>query len=184
MRIFHSGKRQMLAFFVPGFLLGIIYVNFAAEKYMAEAGIFSDLFLSQFADMQIDIRSYLPYLIRLRAVPLLLLAAVSFTRLRKAAAILFLLWTGFTGGVTVSSAVYGLGLKGSLLCAAALLPQFLFYIPAFMILLWYCISAPGTRWNRQKTIFVIAAMAAGIVLELWVNPELVRAFTALFQMRA
>ena len=123
MRIFHSGKRQMLAFFVPGFLLGIIYVNLAAEKYMADAGIFSDLFLSQFADMKIDIRSYLPYLIRLRAVPLLLLAAASFTRLRKAAAILFLLWTGFTGGVTVSSAVYGQG--GQRPVVAAVIGSFL-----------------------------------------------------------
>ena len=126
--------------------------------------------------MQIDIRSYLPYLLRLRIVPLILLAAASLTRLRKAAAMLFLVWTGFTGGVAVSSAADGLGLKGSLLCAVSLLPQFLFYIPAFVILLWYCLSAPRTQWNRQKTMFVLAAVAAGILLELYINPGLVRAF--------
>ena len=75
MRIFHSGKGQMLAFFVPGFLLGIIFVNLIVKKYMTETGIFSDLFLSQFTSVQIDIRSYLPYLLRLRIVPLILLAA-------------------------------------------------------------------------------------------------------------
>ena len=29
---------------MPGFLLGIVYVNFVARKYMAEPGIFSDFF--------------------------------------------------------------------------------------------------------------------------------------------
>ena len=184
MRIFHSGKGQMLAFFVPGFLLGIIFVNLIVKKYMTETGIFSDLFLSQFTSVQIDIRSYLPYLLRLRIVPLILLAAASLTRLRKAAAMLFLVWTGFTGGVAVSSAADGLGLKGSLLCAVSLLPQFLFYIPAFVILLWYCLSAPRTQWNRQKTMFVLAAVGAGILLELYINPGLVRAFINLFPAKA
>lgn len=32
MRIFHSGKGQMLAFFVPGFLLGIIFVNLIVKN--------------------------------------------------------------------------------------------------------------------------------------------------------
>ena len=181
MRIFHSGKGQMLAFFVPGFLLGIIFVNLIVKKYMTETGIFSDLFLSQFTSVQIDIRSYLPYLLRLRIVPLILLAAASLTRLRKAAAMLFLVWTGFTAGVAVSSAVAGLGLKGCLLCAAALIPQFLFYIPAYVILLRYCLGAPQVRWNRQKSIGVALMTAAGIILEIYVNPSLVRGLLSFFQ---
>ena len=43
MKIFRS-RKQFLVFFMPGFLLGIIYVNFIARKYMAEPGIFSDYF--------------------------------------------------------------------------------------------------------------------------------------------
>ena len=43
MKIFRS-KKQFLIFFMPGFLLGIVYVNFVARKYMAEPGIFSDFF--------------------------------------------------------------------------------------------------------------------------------------------
>ena len=79
MKIFHT-RKQFLAFFMPGFLLGVIYVNFIARKYVAVPGIFSDYFLDQFLDLQIDVREYLWYLLRLRAVPFLALAALSFTR--------------------------------------------------------------------------------------------------------
>ena len=52
MRILHS-KKQMLAFFLPGFLLGILYVNFIVKQYIAEPGIFSTYFLRQYAAVEI-----------------------------------------------------------------------------------------------------------------------------------
>lgn len=35
---------------------------------------------------------------------------------------------------------------------------------------------PQSGWNRQKTIFTSLMMAVGIMLELYVNPVLVKAF--------
>ena len=46
MKIFHT-RKHLLAFFMPGFLFGVIYVNLIAKNYVAEPGIFSDYFLSQ-----------------------------------------------------------------------------------------------------------------------------------------
>lgn len=175
MRIFHT-RKQFLAFFMPGFMLGIIYVNFVAKRYMAEPEIFSDYFLNQFMNVKIDVRDYLWYLIRLRTVPFLVLGFLSFTRLRKTAAVLFLVWSGISGGILISAAAAELGIKGCLLCVTALFPQFLFYIPAFLVLLWYCCSAPQTRWNRQKTVFAALMMSLGLILELYVNPVIVKAF--------
>ena len=163
---------------MPGFLLGVIYVNFIARKYVAVPGIFSDYFLDQFLDLQIDVREYLWYLLRLRAVPFLALAALSFTRARRVSGVLFLVWAGASGGILLSSAAADLGIKGCLLCVTALFPQFLFYIPAFVVLLWYCYTAPQSHWNRQKTIFVILTMALGLITELYVNPIVVKAFLA------
>ena len=146
---------------MPGFLLGIVYVNFIARKYMAEPGIFSDFFLNQFQSVSIDVKEYIWYLLRLRAVPILALAGLSFTNAGKAAAVLFLIWTG---------------IKGSILSLVGLFPQFLLYIPAYVVLLWYCYTVPQTHWNRQKTIFVSLAMSVGIILEMYVNPIIVKAF--------
>lgn len=179
MKIFHS-RKQFLAFFMPGFLLGIIYVNFIADRYVAAPGIFSDYFLTQFLDVRIDVQEYLWYLLRIRAVPFFALAALSFTKARRISAVLFLVWAGTSGGILISSAAADLGMKGCLLCVTALFPQFLFYIPAFIVLLWYCYTAPQSHWNRQKTVFVTLTMALGIITELYVNPMLVKAFLSAF----
>ena len=47
MKMIHV-KRQLLALFMPGFLLGILYVNLEAEQFAAGAGIFSEYFLKQY----------------------------------------------------------------------------------------------------------------------------------------
>ena len=175
MRIFHT-RKKFLAFFMPGFFLGIIYVNFVAKKYMAEPGIFSDYFLDQFVQIEINVREYILYLLRLRVLPLLALSVLSFTKVRRVSAVLFLFWTGLSGGILISSAAAEMGIRGSLLCITALFPQFLLYIPAYLILLWYCYEAPRNRWNRQKTVFIVLAVSAGIILEAYVNPILVKVF--------
>lgn len=175
MKIFHT-RKQFLVFFMPGFLLGIIYVNFIAGKYMAEPGIFSDYFLEQFRSVRVEAGEYIWYLLKIRAVPFLALAALSFTKLRKVSAVLFLVWTGISAGILISTAILNMGISGSLLCLVGLFPQFLCYIPAYLVLLWHSYTAPQSHWNRQKTVFVSLAMAVGVILELYVNPALVKAF--------
>lgn len=168
-------KKQFFLFFMPGFILGILYVNFLASRYMAVPGLFNESFLLQFASLQIDPKDYIWYLLRLRAVPFLVLSGLAFTKFRRISAVLFLFWAGISGGVLISAAVLEMGLKGSVFCIAALCPQFLFYIPALYVLLRYCFCYEESIWNRQKTIFVILSVLAGIILELYVNPVLLKA---------
>ena len=175
MKILHS-RKQLLALFMPGFLLGVICVNLLAKKYTAERGIFSEYFLNQFQTVKIVAREYLWYLLRLRLLPFLALLALSMTRMRRVAAALFLIWTGISAGILISTSVLSMGIRGSFLCMAGIFPQFSFYIPAYLILLWYCWSYPQSRWNRQKTLFVLMALALGILMEIYVNPSIVRAF--------
>lgn len=169
-------RKQMFAFFMPGFLLGIIYVNFIAKQYTAEPGIFSDYFLKQYETIEIIARDYIPYLFRIRILPFLLITGLSFTKLRRISAFSFLAWTGFSSGMLLSMAVLSMGIKGSILCVVGILPHFLFYIPAYIIVLWYCCTYPVNRWNRQKTIFVILMMMLGMILEAYVAPILMKLF--------
>ena len=166
MKILHS-KKQMLAFFLPGFLLGILYVNFIVKQYIAEPGIFSTYFLRQYAAVDIIAGEYMLYLVRVRLFPAALLAGLAFTRMRKIAAVIFLLWTGFSSGMLV---------KGIILCVVGILPHFLCYIPACIVVLWYCWMYPRNRWNRQKTVFVALMLMMGLILESYVNPVWMKAF--------
>lgn len=175
MKILHT-RKQLLAFFMPGFVFGVVFVNFIAVKYMAEPGIFRSYFLEQYQSVEIVAGEYLWYLIRIRVFPFLVLTGLTLTKAKKPAAILFLVWTGISGGVLISLAAAEMGIKGSILCIVGVLPQFLFYIPAYLVLLWYAYAYPSCQWNRQKTIFISFMMAAGLILEVYVNPLLVRAF--------
>ena len=175
MKMFHV-KRQLLALFMPGFLLGILYVNLEAEQFAAGAGIFSEYFLKQYRAADILTGEYIWYLLQVRLLPFLVLLGSDFTKFRKAAVILFLIWTGFSAGLLFSMAVLGMGVKGSILCIAGMLPQFLCYIPAYLIVVWYAYCYPRMQWNIQKSLVSGGLLLVGIVLELYVNPVLVGAF--------
>lgn len=175
MKILHT-RKQLFIFFMPGFLAGILYINLLAKQYVAEPGIFSDYFLQQFGNVEIIMEEYIWYLLRLRILPFLVLLGLSFTKMRKISAILFLVWTGISSGILISAAILELGIKGSLLCIVGIFPQFLFYIPAYVVLIWYCYSYPQNRWNSQKSIFVAIMIFIGIIVEAYVNPILVAAF--------
>ena len=95
-------------------------------------------------------------------------------RIRKIVAAFFLLWTGMSGGILLSEAVAELGIKGSILCVAGLFPQFLFYVPAVLVLLRFCWNYPQNQWNRQKTFFVCGLFLIGIFSESCLNPWLIQ----------
>ena len=155
---------------MPGFLLGILYVNLIMKQYTAEPGIFSDYFLKQYQSVSIVAEEYIWYLIKIRAVPFLILLGLAFTKMRKAASIAFLVWTGFSSGMLLSMAVLSMGIKGSILCIVGILPQFLLYVPAYMVIIWYSYTYPQNKWNTQKSIFLGLTMLVGIILEAYVNP--------------
>lgn len=175
MRILHS-KKEMFALFLPGFLLGILYVNFIVKQYIAEPGIFSTYVMRQYASVEIIAGEYMLYLVRVRLLPAVFLAGMSFTKLRKLSAAGFLLWTGFSSGMLLTMAVIGMGVKGIFLCIVGILPHFLCYIPAGIVVLWYCWMYPQNRWNRQKTVFVVLMLLMGLILEAYVNPVWMKAF--------
>lgn len=175
MKILHT-KWQMLSLFMTAFLLGILYVNIFAKHSVTELQVFSEYFLTQYAGLDVDAREYLLYLMRVRLLPFILVMVLTFTKIRKISAAAAVLWTGFSGGILLSLAAMNMGIKGILFCMVGIFPHFFLYIPAYIVLLVYSWQYPRNQWNRQKTIFITAAMLAGILLETYVNPVLIKGF--------
>ena len=157
---FHTGKR-ILTLFMPGFLFGIIYTNFIARQYVAEPEVFSDYFLQQFLQTRIVAQEFIWYVLKVRAIPFAVLLGLAFTKMRKMTASLFAIWTGISGGILLSIAVTELGIRGSIFCLLGIFPQFLFYIPSFLIVLSYCWMYPKSRWSREKTIMSVGMLLSG-----------------------
>ncbi|MDO4311689.1 MAG: stage II sporulation protein M [Eubacteriales bacterium] len=168
--------RVMVLFYMAGFLGGILYTNLVSKDYVAALGIFNDYFLNQYIQTDIADGSYLWYLIKVRLTPLLCIMFLGATRVRKLTVVVFLIWTGFLCGMIFTSATLKMGVKGIVLCLAALLPQMIFYVIGYAILLIGVYYYPKIGWNFQKTIAVLLAICIGIALECYMNPVLVKMF--------
>lgn len=169
-------RKYFILFYMVGFLAGIFGTNLLSGEYMADMGIFHEFFLEQYVQTPIDTGEYFWYLCQIRIAPLILLGILGCTKFRKAAVILFLIWTGFLSGMILTEAVIQMGGRGILLCLVGLMPQFLFYVSGYFILLWFLFCYPKIQWNATKTVCFLLLMAVGIIVECSVNPVLMKLF--------
>lgn len=172
----HQNRKQILVFYMLGFFAGILYANLISRQYLTISGIFNEYFLKQYARTDVVAEEYIWYIIGVRGLPFAAFILLGFTRIRKAASAGLLLWTGFSCGLVTVASVMKMGIKGIALCLVGITPQFFFYIPAYIVLIWYFYTYPQSRWNNSKTMFVILAFLVGLVLEGYVNPIWMKAF--------
>lgn len=159
-----------------GFVIGIMYSNLLSKQEIADMGIFHEYFLGQFAQLDIVTADFVWYIARIRIVPALALGALGCTRFRKAAAVVFLVWTGFSCGLIMTAAVLKMGGRGLVLCLIALTPHLFFYAAGYLVLLLYLLRYPQVRWNASKTVCMTLLLLAGMLLECCVNPVLMQMF--------
>lgn len=166
-------KQQMLFLFMAGFAFGILYANFIADDYVAMTGIFHEYFLNQYTSGSIRTGEYLRYLFFCRMIPFGAAAFAGMTRFRRAVAVCCIMWTGFSGGVLLVASVMRLGIRGILLCIGCLFPHILLYAAAWILLFWQMFRKKSMNWDRSKILFVFLMMAAGLLSEAYLNPEIV-----------
>ncbi len=121
---------------------------------------------------------------------LLLLLLLAFTAFGIIGGILMIGWQGFSVGFMLASAIAKYGMKGILLVLGGLFPQYLFYLPVYLL---YCYL---TVYLRQRMYmegrgpildrgYICAAgllagagllilFAAGIFLESYINPVILK----------
>lgn len=165
-------KKILCVLFVLGFFVGIIYLNLFARSWVFSLGIFSDYFLEQYSNKALNENAYIWYIIKLRVFPVILLLLPANINLRKIIAMIVLLWTGFSSGLILTTAVIKLGMKGIGLCFVGSMPHFICYIAAYCIILISIFVYPGVKWDKTKTISMILSILFGVVAEVYINPVL------------
>ncbi|HIX99804.1 MAG TPA: stage II sporulation protein M [Candidatus Dorea intestinigallinarum] len=162
---------------LAGFVGGILYANTGARDHILAAGIFSDYFLEQYTQAEIQTQDYFWYILSVRAGLLGVIALMGqMKKLRRWIVAAVLVWTGFLGGLFFTAAVIKLGPVGILFCLAAIIPQALFYIAGYGIVLWYFYSFPRASWNSAKTVGTILTIGVGIISESYLNPIFLKIF--------
>ena len=172
-----SYGKIFLALCLAGFVGGILYANTGARDHILAAGIFSDYFLEQYTQAEIQTQDYFWYILSVRAGLLEVIALMGqMKKLRRWIVAAVLVWTGFLGGLFFTAAVIKLGPVGILFCLAAIIPQALFYIAGYGIVLWYFYSFPRASWNSAKTVGTILTIGVGIISESYLNPIFLKIF--------
>lgn len=171
----NKNKGQLLIIFIAvGFFIGIIYENVISRGNV----LFSELFLRSNLELYLQTNvigeKYLWYVVKARMVILATVCILGCFRWKKLFVILCLFACGFFAGIISVAAVMQLGIKGILLCLAGILPQGIFYVMAYSMLFLYWFRYPESRWNRTKLLFVVVMFLTGIILEIYVNPVLVK----------
>lgn len=158
-----------LILFFAGLLAGIVFVQ--GQKDTAFAGIFSEYFLNQYASLRIDYEKLFRYVAGCRCGQYVLLVCCGTLAMASVLLGIVIFAFGMTWGTMISISTVRLGLKGVVICVAGVIPQILFYIPAFgWLMLW--IWKQGI--NRKKYIFFSAVgfffLFFGIITEVYINP--------------
>ena len=124
LKMFHV-KRQLLALFMPGFFIGNFICQSGSGAVCSGGRDFQRIFFETIPGGRYsDGRVYLVFAAG-PSFAVFSAAGICFYKFRKAAVILFLIWTGFSAGLLFSMAVLGMGVKGSILCIAGMLhPSF------------------------------------------------------------
>ena len=146
-----SMKNYVFAVGIAGFLAGSVCVNLWMKEYIWDIGIFHEFFLEQYQQMDIRTEAYLWYLIKVRSIPLVILAVLC-------------------------TAIARLQLKGIVLCLVALVPHGLLYAAGYLLLFRYMLGYPLVRWQIQKTVKLVLIMSVGMLMEYYVNPVIVHMF--------
>ncbi|WP_461812842.1 stage II sporulation protein M [Faecalimonas sp.] len=172
----HQSKTQIVIFCVAGFFGGILYANFISNQIFNTSGIFSEYFLSQYPSIEIISKEYICYVLRIRLTPLIFLFLLGQTKIRKTMISLFLFWIGFSGGILIVTSIFRLGMKGIMLFVIGTMPQFLFYVLGYALVIWYLYIYPMSKWNYSKTVFLFSMIVLGVIMEVYVNPILMKMF--------
>lgn len=168
-------KNQLLIILlVVGFLFGIIYENIISRRQIVTTEIFLASNLQRYLHTDVIAEKYFLYVIKSRIIPLILICVLSCVQWKKLLVTLYLVIIGFFTGSFCVSSVLQLGIKGIFLCLAGLFPQALFYGFMYGILFTHWFYYPERQWNRTKTVFTIVLFVFGILLEIYVNPIIVK----------
>lgn len=188
-------NRKMLLF-AAGFILGMIVINIEKGTLLFDTGLLDEDTLCRMKYMTVDSSALFCYVLRKRMSVMLLLAVAATTYLGLAVCTVAVLWFGFSAGGFLAVLLLRYGIKGLLLAAVGIFPQYVLYVPAFVLLLKWGeqlyrgiylrgmgaeTGEKGFVWKKLGQLAVVLGLtAAGCALEGYINSGLLLGFLKIF----
>lgn len=166
----------VLIFAGVGFLLGILGILAGRQKIPGMDGMLNPDVINRMRYLELDRTALFWYCLRKRGGTALLLLLSVGLGMGGISACLFLFWSGASAGLLLTMLTLRYGIRGLLLFVASVLPQFLLYAPAALLLVFRCMG-----WQkRQHPSVLLAVVIIGCAMESYVNPTLLRGVLLFF----
>lgn len=187
-RDFFPYWKFFICLFLAGFILGTLFSNFAYRKRGQDVAKLQLFSLEAAGSESLNYEEYFFYLLPDRIGRMAVLQVIGATVLGIPMVIGVLLMQGFLCGAFLGITLLQNGVKGMFLFLAALLPQYLLYVPAVfgMYTVICCMAGEVTQRGRfpgkkavQYCLWCLLFLTVtlwGILLECYLNPPLLRWF--------
>lgn len=166
----YRGQAVWAAVFLAGFLAGIAAVCFLPTQLVSAPGFLDAASFARLKSLKIDAIPLFCYALRQRMTAAFFLILLALAGLGGVGAGLFSFWCGASAGMVMTALSLRYGPGGLLLFAGCVLPQQLFLIPGFLLLLEW------TTQKKEKTRLLLSFffLLFGCLLESYVNPMLLK----------
>lgn len=192
-------KTSWLFVFMTGFVIGVLLINFWDKSESIQEGLVSIYTIERLKSFEIDSGKFLIYVLEERLKAIFFMTLLATTVAGVVASYAFIGWIGISLGILLTVMTIRFGLKGTFLFAGLVLPQYIIYVPAFMMFVNWCfklcirIHFPHRNYdtiygNKKQQflhffvqlIIIIGVVIIGAFVECYVNPIFLNKIVKLF----
>ena len=182
--------------FFAGVFLGFLVMSIGKSILPGSTGLFAGDTLYHMKYMTVDSGALFCYILRKRICGILMMAVAVTTYLGLVVCTAAVFWYGFSSGIFLSALMIRYGLKGIALAVMGVFPQYLLYIPAFLLFLKWGEHLYRSIYSRStgfdagekgfvlrkmgQLAFIVGLVAVGCLLEGYVNPRLLLGYLKVF----
>ena len=190
---------HMVYLFLIGLFIGILIVNLGHETWIGNGSLLGTDMINRLKNSRPVGEGLIGYIVRHRLLAVCLLSLSATTLIGMPVLCLYICYTGLAAGCLLSVAVIRYGIRGLLFMAAALFPQALLLVPAYIVFFSWAVDlnstlyAPRTqlegyeRYSRQfyakksvQIIAIVIVVIMGSLLESYVNPGILHFILKIF----
>lgn len=191
------GKLPIATIFAIGMFLAVIIVNLGKNILLENTTLLDEYTLYNMKYMTVDSSVLFYYILKTRLKSMILLVILSTTYLGMIVCAGATLWYGVCAGGYLAMAMLRYGVKGILLVVAGVLPQFILYVPAFVLLIRWCEGVyrgiylyKGIKTEAGDSLLlpryllqlvcILALVLIGCILESFINPHIMTGLLKIF----
>lgn len=175
-RLERKEKNMWMGVFLAGFLAGIAAICMFFEELVVGSGFLDASFLSGLQYLDVNKNGLLLYSLKQRMGMTAFLVLLSAAGAAGIGIVFLLAWSGISAGTVLTVLSMRYGMKGIVFFIACILPQQLFLIPGYLMLMDWCYR----KLERRKLLIPIAVVIMGCLLESYVNPYIFKVVLKIF----